>query len=253
MTKKTKQNKTKALQFSQFTCSQQVNKTPWSQAGRSHRRPKATHRPAAAALANPFPPTVLLEQTWPPRLLNQVYPERNTPNTPQGPAAQAQRAARAPRRPPAAQGAAAARPRLTGRAAPQPLGDAPQVSVQCLEDVVQPLQVLRGAGAAARHGRQPPPATLGDGRRYHLPAAARHRAAALKALPSPAAACWVPGTPPDCKTAPRRRQRGHPAAACSPRVATRLLAPPGRTRRRAACRDRLGRGALTARTACREL
>lgn len=52
-------------------------------------------------------------------------------------------------------------PRLTRRAAPQPLRHAPQLPVQPAEDLVQPLQVLRGRGAADRHGERPPPADSG--------------------------------------------------------------------------------------------
>lgn len=86
-------------------------------------------------------------------------------------------------------------PRLTGRAAPQPLGDAPQVSVQPAEDLVQPLQVLRGRGPAARHGPTAP---------------------APPALPSPA---LPPPGPP----------RALPAGSCSPGEAA-VPAPRGGAR-----------------------
>lgn len=102
---------------------------------------------------------------------------------------------------------------LTGRAAPQPLGDAPQVSVQPAEDLVQPLQVLRGRGPAARHGpTAPAPPALP---RPALPPPGPPRALpAGSCSPGEAAGAAARGGahPPPPRSAPSRQRRCGPGA-----------------------------------------
>lgn len=101
-------------------------------------------------------------------------------------------------------------PRLTRRAAPQPLRHDPQLPVQPAEDLVQPLQVLRGRGAADRHSERPPPADSG------LRAASRPRFRHRPRGPAPAQR----GVPtPDgglLRAAPRQPQRREGLAARCP-------------------------------------